>query len=204
MKSSVAAIILAAGASTRLGASKQLLRIGDQSLVRRTVRVAAECGLDPIIVVTGAQAEAVRAELADDRVDAIFNPTWISGIGSSIRCGVQHLRQIAPDATAVVLLVCDQPHLSAAVIHGLLDAQIVSDKPAAACAYAETLGTPCVFSSDYFDAMEMLGDQQGAKKLLLAHLDRVAQFPWPAGAIDIDTPADVSALQLIESPCPLI
>jgi molybdenum cofactor cytidylyltransferase len=118
----VAAIVLAAGASTRLGAgrSKQLLRYQGRTLLRHSVEQALGSSCRPVIVVLGAEVERCEQELAGLDVHVTINPAWADGMGSSIRAGMTALTAAAPDARAVVITLCDQPLVGAAFIDRLV------------------------------------------------------------------------------------
>jgi molybdenum cofactor cytidylyltransferase len=118
----VAAIVLAAGASTRLGEgrSKQLLRYQGRTLLRHSVEQALASSCRPVIVVLGAEVERCQRELAGLDVQVAINPAWAEGMGSSIRAGMISLTAAAPGARAVVITLCDQPLVGAAFIDRLV------------------------------------------------------------------------------------
>src|SRR5437762_5000397 len=116
----IGAIILAAGGSSRLGQSKQLLLFRGKALVRNIVDAACEAGCSPVVVVTGNNAEEIHRELAHANVIEIRNTNWQRGIGSSIRSGVQALIDHAPDVEATFLLACDQPAVNARLIERMI------------------------------------------------------------------------------------
>jgi molybdenum cofactor cytidylyltransferase len=186
----IAAILLAAGSASRMGRTKQLLRIGGQSLVRRAAQAALDAGCHPVIVVTGADSKAVAAEITGLSVNTQFNPNGSAGIGTSIRCGLSATLAADPAASAVILMLCDQPHLDSKILRELIAAFSASQKPMAACEYSNTVGPPCCFARSMFDSLSKIADSDGAKKLLLANPREVTRIPWPPGAIDIDTPQD--------------
>ncbi|MFL6527406.1 MAG: NTP transferase domain-containing protein [Chthoniobacterales bacterium] len=183
----VGALILAAGGSTRFGAPKQLLKFGGKSLVRRIADAAAGACCDPIVIVAGDAIDQVRDQVRGCEV--IRNPHWQRGIGSSIKCGLEQFRD---RVTAIVMLACDQPFVSAEIIKEL----IAQDAPIVASSYDDTMGIPALFDSAYFDALAGLPDQTGAKALLEQHRAAVAVVAFPDGAVDIDTPADFDGLNL--------
>lgn len=119
---SIAAIVLAAGASTRLGAgrSKQLLRYQGRTLLRHSVEQALASSCRPVIVVLGAEVERCRRELDGLDVHVAINPEWAEGMGSSIRAGMAAMTAAAADARAVVITLCDQPLVGAAFIDRLV------------------------------------------------------------------------------------
>lgn len=186
----VAALLLAAGGSSRLGKPKQLLKFDGETFVRRAVRAATEAGCQPILVVTGRDHAQVAAELCDFSVELLPNESWERGIGTSIRLGIRQLSV----SDAVVLLVCDQPHVTAIHLRQLMSEQTRTQKRMAASAYAETIGVPAFFTRDCFPELLSLGDNEGAKKLLQAAPNDVANVAFAAGAIDIDSSADYAQL----------
>jgi CTP:molybdopterin cytidylyltransferase MocA/Tfp pilus assembly protein PilF len=191
----VAAIILAAGGSSRLGQPKQLLRIDGQSFVRRTAIAAIDAGCGPIVVVLGAAAPDVAPELDGLPVRVVINDGWAGGMGTSLRAGAAAALVANPSLVGAVVLLCDQPRITAAVVERLVTAWQQGGKPMAACAYdIATFGPPCCFSRNVFDRFATLSDESGAKALLRADPSAVELVPWPDGRIDIDTPEQLIQL----------
>jgi molybdenum cofactor cytidylyltransferase len=186
----IAAIILAAGGSSRLGQPKQLLPFRDKTLVRTIINAACEAGCSPVVVVTGSDAEKLHRELAHANVVEVQNANWQRGIGSSIRSGVQALRDHAPDVEATFLLACDQPAVNARLIEGMIAMHLATKKDIVASSYADTVGIPAFFDRSLFDDLLSLGDEAGAKSIILQNDERVARFAFAEGAIDIDTLED--------------
>ena len=123
-----------------------------------------------------------------------MNPGWSSGVGSSIRVGVQRAMDLAPDLDASLALSCDQPFVTAAVLVQLIQLRLTSGKPIVASAYATTLGIPALFDRSCFPDLLRLKGDSGAKGIILARPQDVASFDFPAGEIDIDTAADYEKL----------
>jgi len=187
------AVILAAGGSLRLGQPKQLMQFRGKTLVRRIVDFAREAGCDPVAVVVGSDKEKIVAELRDRGAMIVENEYWRTGIGSSIRAGVQHLIDNEPLA-AIVLLVCDQPFVDAELIKQLLAHRAMSRKAIAASRYGDTLGVPALFDRSCFSELLAIDDEAGAKKIILQNRERVTEFAFPPGKIDIDTWSDYERL----------
>ena len=192
--SHVGAIILAAGGSRRFGRPKQLLAFHNESLVRRSVRVATEAGIESIAVVAGESIDAIKSELREASAAVVENRNWQLGLGTSIRCGLRHLRALSPDLAAVVIIACDQPFVEASTLAALLEERNRTGKPIVAASYAGTLGIPALFDRSCFEALLALADDSGAKALIESRPDEVAQIEFERGAIDIDTPADFERL----------
>ena len=112
------AVVLAAGASVRLGEPKQLVTIAGETLLERAVRAAREAGCSPVVVVLGADAERIAEQCDLSDAVVVVNDAWSEGMASSIRVGVGALQ----DADGVVLMTCDQPAVSAAHLRALLQA----------------------------------------------------------------------------------
>ena len=187
----IGAIVLAAGPSSRLGQAKQLLIYRGITLVRRSAQAALEAGCAPVIAVLGFERERIATELRDLPVTMVANENWECGIGSSLRAG---MGAAATGCDAVVILTCDQPHVSAAVVRRLIDAHEKTTRPIVASAYAETRGVPALFARTCFPALQSLPDDRGAKSLIAtAREAEIALIDFPEGAIDIDTPQDLRA-----------
>jgi molybdenum cofactor cytidylyltransferase len=190
----VAAVILAAGGSSRLGQAKQLLKFRGETLVRRAVRAAAEAGCEPTVVIVGESAPAIRPELRESAALMLENREWRRGLGTSIRRGTEFVLQCVPDVDALLLLVCDQPLLEAGTIVALVAEQEKSGKLIIASSYAGTFGVPALFDRSRFAALLALPDDSGAKSLIEARPQEVGSVSFEAGAIDIDTPEDFERL----------
>lgn len=184
------AILLAAGGSLRLGTPKQLLELDGEPLVRRAARAAVEAGLWPVVVVVGAEQDAVRGALAGLPLVTVCNPDYAAGMAISLRHGLARLSECAPAASGAVVLVCDQPGVSAAHLAALVDAAARSGRPVAASTYADALGVPTFFAAALFPELRALAGDQGARAVILRDPGRVIPVPLPGGELDVDTPED--------------
>ncbi|MBS1796084.1 MAG: nucleotidyltransferase family protein [Acidobacteria bacterium] len=187
-------IVLAAGASRRMKKPKQLLRFEGRTLLRRAVETALETGFRPAIVVLGANFESLRPEIADLRVETLFNRDWETGLSSSIRAGLDHLLETAPETAAVVLTLADQPFVNAAHLVSLAATHRRTRKPIVAARYNGGLGVPALFAREVFDELRALTGDRGAKAVIEHDRERVAVVDLPEAARDIDTPADFAGL----------
>lgn len=183
-------IVLAAGGSRRLGAAKQLLELDGEPLVRRAARAAVDAGLWPVVVVVGAEQDAVRAALAGLPVATVQNPDFEAGMAHSLARGLARLSECAPDASGVVVLACDQPAVTAGHLGALVDAAGGEGKPIAASGYGGTEGVPAFFGRAVFDELRALTGDAGAKRVIAHDASRVATVPLAGGELDIDTPED--------------
>ncbi len=188
MTDAVAIVVLAAGGSSRMGRPKQLLHLGGRSLLRRAAEAAVAVG-GPVVVVLGRDPDAMRPELAGLPLTVVENAGWAAGMGGSIRTG---MAAVDPSARAVVVTLCDQPHVDAAAIRHLIAAFDAGGRPMAAAGYAGTVGVPAVFAPAVFDRLRTLDPAAGAKALLSG--PDVTVVALPAAAVDVDTPADYRRL----------
>lgn len=191
-------VILAAGASSRMGKPKQELLYKGETLLQHAVKAAVSTSCEPVVVVLGASTEVRLPATAGKTVLTAINPKWQEGLSSSIRCGLSALLAAAPQAEGVLFMVCDQPFVEAALLESLLHTKSAGRKGIVACQYKDTFGTPVLFDKAYFDELLYLRGKEGAKKLLFRHSEDVASVSFPLGAVDVDTPEDYAALKRSE------
>ena len=187
-------IILAAGEASRFGDVKQLAHYNGKLLLQHIADEALAAKLHPVIVVTGANAERVAASVMQQALEIIYNEHWQGGMASSIAAGVSSVLSSHSNLQRIIIAVCDQPFVSSALFSQLIE-KSREGKPIVACAYAETWGTPVLFTQPYFEKLLYLKGEEGAKKLLKLHRDEVATVDFPQGNIDIDTQEDYHRLQ---------
>jgi molybdenum cofactor cytidylyltransferase len=190
----VGAVVLAAGSSSRMGSPKQTLQFRGESLLRRAAQAAISAGCYPVIVVTGAHSKLSRRELEGLDVREVFNASWETGMASSVRVGLEGIISTDRDADAAVLLLCDQPHVTADVISGLVAAYRSTGSPLIASTYGGTFGVPALFSRTLFAELTQLEGKSGAKEVIKRHCAEAHFLPFPCGEVDVDTPDDFSRL----------
>ncbi len=184
-------IILAAGVSARLGRAKQLLaHRNGQTLISHTCQLALTSGLQPIVLVLGARKDIILDEIKGLDIQLAFNDLWAEGIAGSIKKGLNQLLGGSPALTAVIILVCDQPFLTAEVIKKLASVYSETDKPIIASSYHGVLGTPVLFERSFFASIQQLEGDKGAAKIIHQHPDQVATVLFEEGQFDIDTEED--------------
>lgn len=183
----VAAIILAAGGSSRLGRAKQLEQFGGRSLVRNAVAAAVDAGCRPIVVVTGSESGRIAADVTGSEATIVENSNWREGVASSIRIGIDGLRENTRETGGVVLMTCDQPFVTGKVVSDLINQWRKSGKLIIASSYSGTLGVPALFDRACFDELLQLQGDIGAKPIILKDLERVAEVSFPEGVHDVDT-----------------
>lgn len=190
----IAAVLLAAGGSSRIGRPKQALRFQGQSLLRRAAEAATGGGCAPVVVVLGAGADRLRGELNGLPVTEVLNERWSDGMAGSIRLGVEAVLRGGDPVDGLLLLLCDQPHLTSGVVRRILAAFDGRPGRCVACEYEGTVGPPALFERSWFQSLCLLGGDRGAKQLLRDAGDALISVPWPEGAVDIDRPEDLDAL----------
>jgi len=191
----VAAIVLAAGQSRRLGQPKQLLMHAGETLLERAIRLASEAGATPVIAVLGANIEIICASISLRRAILAVNNQWPAGISTSIHAGLDALDEASPDAGGVLILGCDQPRLTAdhlKVLIATFAAQ--AETSISASAYAGVLGIPAVFPRSAFPQLRALRGDKGARALFADPTNSLVAVPFAGGEIDIDEPGDLDQL----------
>jgi len=194
MTATHAAIVLAAGGSTRLGRPKQLLRRGGESLVARTVRLAAETRPCRLLVMLGACHDSVAATLVPSpRVELHEVPDWRDGLSASLVAAAHALRA---HRGPVLVTGIDQPALGALHLRALLDGSRSVRSGCAVVMHGERPGAPAVLSHLLFSQVDALEGDRGFGALLAAlPEDALFRLQAPSLAQDIDTPDDVRRLR---------
>lgn len=183
-------VVLAAGASTRMGQPKQLLPIQGEPLLRRMAMLAVRTCVKHVAVVLGSEENKLREPLSGIPVDIVINRFWENGMGSSIKAGVKHLLNINPKLYGIVIMVCDQPLLRSPHIDALVKSHLTTQKPIVASRYAHTTGVPVFFHQTCFKDLLNLQDTEGAKKILQRYHENTFAIDFPEGEIDLDTTQD--------------
>lgn len=159
--------------------------------MRRTARLAVEAGCAPVFVVLGYEAERMCPELNGLSVQALTNEEWGEGMGASVRCGVAAAQA---EADGVLLLVCDQPRLSAEHLRELLTRHQEAGALITASGYEGRLAVPAVFAAQVFPELLQIHGDRGARRVIERHGDAVQAVEWADGALDIDGPEHVRKL----------
>jgi molybdenum cofactor cytidylyltransferase len=185
------AIVLAAGASTRFGSAKQLVRIAGRPLLHTVVARAVDVAGSAVTVVLGARAAELAPLLTHSPATIVINRNWREGLASSIRAGVA---QVPSSCSAVLLLLADQAAVTAEDLKRLAGVWRRQPEYIAAARYGVTTGVPAIFPRSTFPDLAKLRGDVGARRLLQRNPDRVVRVPMTRAAIDVDTPEDLLAL----------
>lgn len=184
--SRVTGIVLAAGVSRRLGRPKQLLTLGDATVIEHVVRRATGSSLDDVIVVTGAQDEAIRKVLSAYPVRFAHNPRYSEGQGTSLAAGIA---AVDDESRAVVVLLGDQPGIEPATIDRVIDAFRQHQAPVVMADYGEERSHPVLFARELFSELAALDGDAGGRDIVRRYNDMLLLVDGGADAspVDIDT-----------------
>lgn len=184
-------VLLAAGRSRRLGEAKQLLEIGGEKLVRRAARLALATSPLDAVVVTGDHADAVEEALRGLAVRCVVAEDFDEGMGRSLAAGLRHLDSAC---TGALVVVCDQPALTAEHLARLVEAWEAASSSAAASGYAGTVGVPAVLPRAWFPPLMSACGDRGARDLLREHAGEIRVVPDERLGEDIDHPEEAAGL----------
>lgn len=191
----LAAVLLAAGSSSRLGQAKQLLKLDGESLVRRAARLLVNLEAQPIVVVTGHRSADIAAELPGLPLTVVDNPDWALGMGGSIACGMHN---IPGEVDGVLLMLCDQWKL------GLRDLTQLKSKWESDISRIVTAqwkeknsdisGPPVIFPGDLIHELKFINKGMGAKPLIDQNRRIVSVVEMENATWDLDSPEDLELL----------
>jgi molybdenum cofactor cytidylyltransferase len=183
----LAGIVLAAGSSERLGQPKQLVKWQGTTLVRRAAELALDVCNAGVSVVVGASSSQVTTELEGLSAAIVYNNSWQTGMGSSLKAGIQ---ASSKDADGLLLMLCDQPGIESDDLIRLVNVwQNQPDNPAAA-AYSGTVGVPAILPAAMLPALDGISGDAGAGGLLRRYSD-TSLVEMPSAAWDIDIATDL-------------
>lgn len=182
-------IILAAGASRRMGKPKQLLKIDNQTLIERGIAITQALAHQETVVVLGAHAESIIPFIvAKPSLNFIINEKWGQGMGTTLKVGLEFLLNRAKDLSAVIVMVCDQPYLSTEKLQELIDKHQETKADIVTTSYNNIKGVPALFSKDLFDRLLSLDKDEGARKIIKRYEGKIEVVDFPKGIYDLDTP----------------
>ena len=199
----MAGVLLAAGASTRMGRNKLFLQLGGDSILARAGKRAIASGLDPVIVVLGHEAERSMAELSGLPVRTVLNPDYALGINRSLKVGIA---AVPAEAPAAIVLLADMPFVTEAMIGRMVERYRETGASLVASDYAGVHAPPTLYDRSLFAELRALEGEGCGKQVVKRHWSEAAVVAWPAAAlIDIDRPEDWervrAELGTSENPC---
>lgn len=188
-------VLLAAGASSRMGTAKQLLEFRGKPLLRHAAEVALASMCQQVIVVLGANAEQVRPALDGLPVKIIENPIWAVGMGTSIHAGVHFADQMGLDG--LILALADQPLVTSQTMDRLLAEFLHSGPSIVAARYAESVvGVPAFFAREFYPQLLAIDPSQGCKALIVKCSHQAIFIDCPEAEADVDTRLDYERFRL--------
>jgi CTP:molybdopterin cytidylyltransferase MocA len=186
-----AGIVLAAGGGTRFGGLKQLAELGGKPLVDHALdALRAVPAVERIVLVLGSGAEAVGSGASLSGVETVLAEDWEEGIAASLRAGIAAVA----DADAAVVVLADQPGVTAEAVEAVLE-RLAGSTPAARATYGGVPGHPVAFSHELFGEIGELTGDLGARDLLERHGVETVECSGLAHADDVDTPVDLDRLR---------
>jgi molybdenum cofactor cytidylyltransferase len=186
-KHALGAILLAAGASTRMGCVKLLLPWKNSTLLEHSIEQLKESEIDFFVVVLGANQDIMREKVNFDGIDVVVNSQWRKGMATSIASGVSFLLKKKPEIQSVLVALADQPLLDYKYYNNLIDKFLISKNKIVASSYSDAMGVPAIFDRDYFDDLLNLEGSQGARSLLRGGSVKVTPVNAGELALDLDT-----------------
>mgnify|MGYP001090000543 CR=1 FL=1 len=199
LKNKIAAIILAAGGSTRMGKPKLTMDWHGFPLVRWVARIALHAGCAPVIVVSGASPDALKTSLAGLPVQFAHNPDWESGQSTSVRAGVLALPE---EVDSALILLGDQPQIPLTVLHALINAYCTETPPPPilAAAIGKQRVNPVLFDRAMFPVLTSLEGDAGARTIFSRYPVQLIPFDIPDLKLDVDSPEDYQRLMKLPPP----
>jgi len=195
MSQNIAVLILAAGASSRMGTPKQLLPWEKTTLIGNAIRIATDSNATGVFVILGANFKKISPAIAKEQAVVLKNPNWKDGLGSSIAYGIGHLMEIDKTLDGVLIMLCDQPLISPEYLNLLLSKFNGKEKRIVATDYGNRAGVPAIFDNAYFSELRQLKDDFGAKKILENHKEVLIRVDPKGLELDLDTPEEYKTLR---------
>lgn len=183
----IAMVILAAGASSRMKAIKQLLPWKNTTLLGNTIEQGLASKVDTIFVILGANKDKIAPQISNYEIQIIENRNWNLGMGSSISTAIQFITNSPTHFYAVLITLADQPLLDATFYNKLINKFLTNDKSIIATKRLEKGSVPAIFSAKHFKILLALNQDIGAKKIMKKHQENVLLFDAQDAAIDVDT-----------------
>lgn len=193
--SNIAIVILAAGASKRMGSPKQLLKWGDETLINYSIKTVQKVNTKSVVVVLGANFELIKNGIQTSEVTILNNPHWEKGLGTSIAVAVEYLQNSKSSVDGVLITLCDQPLITSDFLKLLISKFQLDKNQIIATSYGNGKhGVPALFDKVYFNELMGLSDDQGAREILKRQSNNVIGVTPPESNVDLDTNEDYTTL----------
>ncbi|SMD32394.1 molybdenum cofactor cytidylyltransferase [Reichenbachiella faecimaris] len=194
MSTSPTILILAAGSSSRLGQPKQLLHFKGKTLIENVVKTASSLS-NEVFVILGSSHEKIAPMVPHASAKITYFEEWQQGMGSTISFGVQQILNQDRYTKNILILLCDQLHVTEQILTELIFFHEESDHLITACGYDKSYGAPAIFNRKTFLDLLNLHGEQGAKKVIQKHFKSTQIISYPEAQVDIDTPQDLALLK---------
>ena len=171
-----------------------MLQHNETNLIQHAINEALAAEPQKVIVVLGSGAEKIQENVNKKQAHIVQNRDWEEGIASSIRTGIEHTMLLSASTDAIILMVCDQPYVTASLLKNLVAQHTETGKRIVASQYKDTLGTPVLFHKTFFTELLKLSGDTGAKKIIMDNKEQVQPVRFPLGDIDIDNKEDYEML----------
>ena len=193
-KPKIAAIVLAAGASSRMGANKLLLPLDGRPLAAHAVETACASSADAVLVALGNAADQVAAALAPGRYQRVDNPRFADGLSTSLQAG---LHALSDEMDGALILLADMPRISLATLEAILAAARETPGQIVAANQRGRPAPPVYWPSACFPELQEIRGDEGGRSVLLRSLDtvRLIDLARPDEALDVDAPEDYERIQ---------
>lgn len=189
----MALLILAAGGSIRMGEPKQLLPLGDSTILGTVIETAKKSGVKNCYCVLGANASMISSEITEEGIEFIYNPLWEVGLASSIKAGVEHLQKLENPPEAILIVLADQPKITTAHLNQFISIANANKNCIVAASYEDKKGVPALFPAVFYDKLLSLEGDKGASNMLNSEAVDLIGIPLEKALFDIDTMADYKA-----------
>ena len=187
----IAIVVLAAGASKRMGTPKQLLPWGNVTLIEHVIQIAIQTTSKEVVVVLGANHDFLSDRIKQYPISILNNKGWESGLGSSISCAVNHLITLKPNVDGVLIMLADQPFIDSDFLNTMItNFEMNKDRIVATSYKEDKYGVPVLFDRVYFKELVALHDDYGAKHILKKYESQVMALTPPNINVDLDTRED--------------
>ncbi|MEP3388370.1 MAG: nucleotidyltransferase family protein [Reichenbachiella sp.] len=194
ISSSPTILILAAGSSSRLGQPKQLLHFKGKTLIKNVIETAATIS-DKVFVILGSHYDQIAPTISHADATVTYFEEWQQGMGSTVSFGIQQILNEDRYTKEVLILLCDQLHVTQQMLTELSFFHQESDHLITACGYDKSYGAPAIFNRKTFLDLLNLSGEQGAKKVIQKHFKNTQVISYPEAEVDIDTPKDLALLK---------
>ena len=193
--SNIAIVILAAGASKRMGSPKQLLKWGNESLLTHAINKALNVKNSEVIVVLGANHGSIQKEIEQFPITILKNSNWKEGLGKSIACAAKYVIELKPKTNGLVITLADQPLIDTEFLKIIIQNYYQDQNQIVATSYGNRKnGVPALFDSHYFEELSNLSNDNGAKHILKKHESSVVSLQLQQENLDIDSIEDYEFL----------